>query len=105
MTDPSPGGDAIRTWTMTSLEDLPLIYAIRREVFVDEQHLTNTVRDDPDDRYSLHVLASVETQVVAVGRVTFIGDEAQIAWVAVRRPYRGRGVGWAVMERLLELSR
>ncbi|MBX6341346.1 MAG: GNAT family N-acetyltransferase [Thermomicrobiaceae bacterium] len=83
------------------------VYDIRREVFVREQGLTNSVRDDPDDRYSVHVLAAIEgvEGVVGIGRVTFVGDEAQIAWVAVRKPYRGRGVGRAIMEHLLEISR
>ena len=84
---------------------MPEIYAVRHEVFVVEQGLTHTVVDEPDDRYSVHVLASYDGRLAGVGRVTFIGDEAQVAWVAVRRAYRRHGVGRAIMDRLLEVSR
>ena len=95
----------IRTWVARSLDEMPAIYSVRHEVFVVEQGLTHTVVDEPDDRYSVHVLAAIGAQIVGVGRVTFIGDEAQIAWVAVRRAYRRHGVGRAIMDLLLEVSR
>lgn len=97
--------DDVRTWVVESLNEMRDVYAIRDEVFVGEQGLTGNVRDDPDDRYSVHVLAAVGDSVVGTGRTFFIGDQAQIAWVAVRRQYRRRGVGWAIMQRLLEVCR
>ncbi|MFO7270758.1 GNAT family N-acetyltransferase [Sphaerobacter thermophilus] len=97
--------DEVRTWVVTSLAEMAEVYAIRHEVFVEEQHLTRSVRDDPDDRYSVHVLGAVGGQTAGTGRITFYGDEAQIVWVAVRKPYRGRGVGRAIMEHLLRLAR
>ncbi|MDI3339556.1 MAG: GNAT family N-acetyltransferase [Sphaerobacter sp.] len=99
------GREGIRTWVVTSLAEMAEVYAIRHEVFVVEQHLTRNVRDDPDDRYSFHVLAALDGETVGTGRITFYGDEGQIVWVAVRKSYRGRGVGRAVMEHLLRLAR
>lgn len=101
----TPGRDGICTWLVTSPEAMAEIYAIRREVFVDEQGLTQNVRDDPDDRFGLHVMAAVDGAIAGTGRVTFYGDEAQIVWVAVRKPYRRRGVGHAIMDHLIRLSR
>lgn len=97
--------NGVHTWLVESLDQMADVYAIRREVFVREQGLTSTVRDDPDDRYSLHVLGAVDHEPVGTGRVTFYGDEGQIVWVAVLKPYRGRGVGRAIMEHLLRLAR
>lgn len=97
--------DAVRTWVVESLAEMSDVYAIREEVFVGEQGLTGNVRNDPDDRYSIHVLAAVGDRIVGTGRTYFIGDQAQIAWVAVLRQYRRRGVGWAIMQRLLEACR
>lgn len=97
--------EQVRTWVLDSLDQMEHVYDIRHEVFVVEQGLTRTVRDDPDDRYSVHVLASIGDEVVGVGRVTYYADEAQIVWVAVRKAYRNRGVGRAIMEHLLRLSR
>lgn len=95
----------VRTWVVESLAEMGEVYAVREEVFVGEQGLTGNVRDDPDDRYSVHVLAAVGDTIVGTGRTFFIGDQGQIAWVAVRRRYRRHGVGWAIMQRLLEICR
>ncbi|MCX7622133.1 MAG: GNAT family N-acetyltransferase [Thermomicrobium sp.] len=86
-------------------EELALVYAIRSEVFDREQHLTTWVRDYPEDAESLNVLAWIDGEAVGTGRVSLWGDEAQIAWVAVRKPYRGRGVGRAIMEYLIHWAR
>ncbi|MCS7051712.1 MAG: GNAT family N-acetyltransferase [Thermomicrobium sp.] len=86
-------------------EEAELVYRIRREVFDEEQHLTTWVRDYPEDGRSVNVLAWIGDQAVGTGRVSFWGDEAQIAWVAVRKPYRGHGVGRAVMDFLLRWAR
>ena len=85
-------------------EELEAVYAIREEVFHREQRLTPHVRDDPDDAYSLNVIATLEGRAVGTGRVTLLGDEAQIAWVAVLPAHRRRGVGRAVMEHLIRWS-
>ena len=95
----------VRTWVVESLAEMGEVYAVREEVFVGEQGLTGNVRDDPDDRYSVHVLAAIGDTIVGTGRTFFIGDQGQIAWVAVRRPYRRQGVGWAIMQRLLDICR
>ncbi|HET9015168.1 MAG TPA: GNAT family N-acetyltransferase [Thermomicrobiaceae bacterium] len=95
----------VRTWLVQTLDDMPHVYDVRYDVFVREQGIASNVHDDPDDRYSLHVLASVRDEIVGTGRITFFGDEAQVVWVAVLKPYRGFGVGRAVMEHLLDLAR
>ncbi|HUZ00040.1 MAG TPA: GNAT family N-acetyltransferase [Thermomicrobiaceae bacterium] len=97
--------DRVRTWLVRTLDEMPRVYDVRYEVFVREQGIASNVHDDPDDRYSLHVLGAVDDEVVGTGRITFFGDEAQIVWVAVLKPYRGFGVGRAVMEQLLDLAR
>lgn len=101
----APSEGSIRTWITNSIDEMEVIYAIRHEVFVSEQGLTRSVNDDPDDRYSIHVVAARNDRIVGAGRVTFIGDEAQIAWVAVRENARGLGVGNHIMEHLIAASR
>ena len=92
---------AIRVEPARTPEELEIVYQIRREVFDQEQHLTTWVHDYPEDGAGLNVLAWIDGEAVGTGRVTLWGDEAQIAWVAVRKPYRGQGVGRAIMERLI----
>lgn len=94
----------VRAW-VTSWDDArSSVYVIRQEVFVDEQHLTSSVYDDPDDELSVHVLAAVGNEIVGIGRVTYLFDDAQIAWVAVLEPMRRHGVGHAIMQRLIAVS-
>lgn len=84
--------------------DMEDVFKIRDEVFVAEQALTPNARNDPDDKRSFHYLADYDSRPVGTGRLTMLGDEAQIAWVAVRKDYRGHGIGWQIMERMIERS-
>ncbi len=97
-------GNPVRAWVASWRDARPAVYSIRQEVFVEEQRLTNSVYDDPDDEFSVHVLAAIGGEIVGVGRVTFVFDDAQIAWVAVRRMSRRQGAGQAIMERLISES-
>ena len=81
------------------------IFRIRDEVFVDEQRLTDDARHDPDDSHSVHYLATLGDEPIGTGRLTMYNHEAQIAWVAVRAPWRGTGVGKALMQALLDGGR
>jgi hypothetical protein len=89
---------------VSSPADMECVFRIRDEVFVDEQALTPNARNDPDDRRSIHYLADYDGETVGTGRLTMLAGEAQIAWVAVRREHRGRGVGWRIMEAMIERS-
>uniref|UniRef100_A0A831TGE8 GNAT family N-acetyltransferase n=1 Tax=Thermorudis peleae TaxID=1382356 RepID=A0A831TGE8_9BACT len=95
---------AIQIRAVRTAEDFESVYAIRDEVFHHEQQLTPYVRDDPDDAFSLNLLAFIDERPVGTGRVTLFGDEAQVAWVAVLAPYRRHGAGRAIMEHLIRWS-
>ena len=95
---------AIQIRAVRTAEDFESVYAIRDEVFHHEQQLTPYVRDDPDDAFSLNLLAFIDERPVGTGRVTLFGDEAQVAWVAVLAPYRRHGAGRAIMEHLIHWS-
>jgi predicted GNAT family N-acyltransferase len=99
-TPPTPGR-RLRTAVVPWTEAKPDVYLVRQEVFVEEQRLAHSVVDDPDDQLSVHVIASIDGEVAGVGRVTFLADDGQIAWVAVRRPLRRHGVGLAIMRQLI----
>jgi len=96
--------NVVHAWVSAWRDARPAVYAIRQEVFVDEQHLTNSVHDDPDDQLSEHVVATIGDEVAGVGRVTYIFDDAQIAWVAVRAHVRRHGAGQAIMRKLIAIS-
>lgn len=96
--------ETIVTRTVSTDAEMEAVYDIRREVFVREQGLTRSVYDEPDDRLSVHVVAQAGGRILGAGRLTFIQDEGQIAWLAIREPARRTGAGKAIMNHLLEVA-
>ncbi|MDB9529391.1 GNAT family N-acetyltransferase [Oscillatoria sp. CS-180] len=78
-----------------------LIRSIRKAVFVNEQCIPAAIEKDSDDLLSQHVLACCGRQVVGTGRLT---PKGRIGRVAVSRPIRRRGVGFSIMQKLLEVA-
>lgn len=78
-----------------------LIHSIRTEVFVHEQSIPQELEVDEEDRISCHVLACYEGQAVGTGRLTPSG---RIGRVAVAKPIRRQGVGFCIMNTLLDLA-
>lgn len=77
--------------------------AVRDEVFVREQGVPPALEHDALDSDALHVLACLADGVaVATGRLL---PDGHIGRMAVRRPWRGRGVGGAMLALLIEEAR
>lgn len=89
-----------------SPSDGRLVTAIRREVFSLEQRLTDVVDADAYDRgpEAVVLVAFLAELGAGTGRLHVWRAEGQIAWVAVRRQFRGQGVGWDLMDRLLTVA-
>lgn len=79
--------------------DLDACFAIRREVFVEEQAVPEAMEYDEFDATALHFLARREGAPAATARVVFKegGRVAKIGRVAVRQALRGGGLGAAIM--------
>jgi predicted GNAT family N-acyltransferase len=85
-------------WESARAEAMPIRYA----VFVEEQGVPVEMELDQHDAASLHALAY--DGATAVGTARLLPD-AHIGRMAVRREYRGRGVGSALLVRLCEAAR
>ena len=84
----------------TSREQLE---AIRRKVFILEQKIAEADEFDEADANSSHVLVfSEKRDAVGTGRIEATGKIARLAVVA---EYREKGVGTAILERLIEEAR
>ena len=78
--------------------DLPSAYAVRHEVFVEEQGVPVELEYDDDDPSAHHAVAVLDGTVVGTGRlVTRPGRLGVIGRMAVVPPARGRGVGAALL--------
>ncbi len=79
------------------------LLAIRFEVFVDEQGVPAELEEDAGDPQALHLLVwdATGTTPLATGRLLANGH---IGRMAVRRDWRGCGIGSAMLERLIALA-
>jgi predicted GNAT family N-acyltransferase len=83
--------------------DLPLLRAVREPVFVHEQQVPIELEWDELDPLSVHVIAIDRGgQPVGTGRLT---PEQKIGRMAVLDPWRSRGVGAALLVRLIDIAR
>lgn len=92
---------AIRTCSWA--DRAPQLHAVRHTVFVVEQGVPETLEWDDADAPSLHALA-VDTHGDPVGCARLLPD-GHIGRVAVLAPWRRRGVGSALLRKLIEEAR
>lgn len=79
------------------------LLALRHEVFVQEQGVPEALERDDLDAYCHHVLARDDDgQPIGCGRLT---PQHKIGRMAVRQPWRGQGVGAAMLRELIEKAR
>ena len=75
---------------------------IRFEVFVREQRVPAEIELDDMDAKCLHALAFHQEKPVGTGRLL---PDGHIGRMAVLKPHRGKGIGAAMLERLIEAAR
>lgn len=85
--------------------DLLKCHVVRGIVFVEEQGVPYDLEIDEHEGAALHVLWEEDGEPVATGRVRFLDDWAKLERIAVRKAWRGRGLGERIVERLVELAR
>lgn len=74
-------------------QDLAEPFAIRREVFVEEQGAPETEEFDAFDAAALHLMVYVEETPAATGRIWHDGNGFWIGHLAVSKPFRGQQIG------------
>jgi len=78
------------------------LYAVRREVFIEEQQVPEDLEQDAFDPVSQHVLA-LDRQACPIGTGRLLPD-GHLGRLAVLQAWRGCGIGKALMQRLLALA-
>lgn len=80
-------------------------FRIRREVFIVEQGIAPEEVYDKYDETAVHFLASIEAVPVGTTRLLIEGSQGRIGRMAVLKPYRGQGIGRALLEEVIKEAR
>ena len=92
----------IKPWHEASKE----AFLIRQKVFIQEQGVPEDLELDGLDPTSKHALAYEDKLCVGTGRLVHLDSRrAQIGRMAVLSAFRNRGIGKAVLSRLITLAR
>lgn len=81
--------------------DLEHAFAIRREVFVDEQNVSAADEYDEFETTSRHFLACVDDQPVGTARWRRTTNGTKLERFAVRAIFRGGGIGESLVKTVL----
>lgn len=74
---------------------------VRFEVFVKEQGVPAEIELDEADAQSIHALAFYGAQVVGTGRLL---PDSHVGRMAVLKEFRGKGIGSALLVKLIEAA-
>ncbi len=81
--------------------DMEAIFSLRVEVFVKEQNVPPEIELDAEDAHAWHFIAEENGIAVGCARVLTEEGSAHIGRLAVKREYRGHGVGSAICRFLI----
>ena len=78
--------------------DIDACLAVRREVFIDEQGVSESEEVDGKDPEAVHILATDADAAVGAARVLNFGSTSKIGRVCVVKSHRGTGLGVSLIE-------
>lgn len=93
------------TVRIAQTDDIDTCLALRRQVFIEEQGVSEAEEIDGLDGTALHLLAVDGATPVGTARILIKGDTAKIGRVCVLRTARGTGLGAKLIEAALGLAR
>ena len=83
-------------------DDLTACLALRRAVFMEEQHVSEAEERDGKDDMAHHILARLAGRPVGCARILVDGSTGKIGRVCVLCNQRGKGLGQALMQACLD---
>lgn len=81
--------------------DLTEPFAVRKEVFINEQHIPEEEEYDEFETSALHLIVYVDEQLAATGRIWHDGKAFRVGRLAVLKQYRGQKIGDLALRLLL----
>jgi predicted GNAT family N-acyltransferase len=95
----------IKVLAISGRAQMDQAWAIRRSVFIDEQHVPEEIEMDADDAHAFHALAVDRLSPVGCGRMVAHDDYVKIGRMAVLRERRDEGIGRSILEFLMERAK
>ena len=95
----------IKVVEITERPQMEQAWAIRRLVFIDEQHVPEEIEMDAEDAHAFHALASDGQMAVGCGRMVAHDGYVKIGRMAVLRERRGEGIGRTILAFLMERAK
>lgn len=92
----------ITVFPVSNPTDLDAAFAIRRQVFVDEQHVSAREEYDEYEDISTHFLARVDGVPAGTARWRRTSNGVKLERFAVLSQFRGKGVGKALVQAVLD---
>ncbi|HOT98686.1 MAG TPA: GNAT family N-acetyltransferase [bacterium] len=89
----------------TTLDDFSKALMVRAIVFLEEQQVAYADEVDDLEYSALHILGEMEGEPMAAARMRFLGEYAKLERIAVRKGWRGRGLGHELVEYMLKIAR
>lgn len=87
---------------IAATDDLDACLLLRRIVFIEEQGVSEADEIDNYDAKALHFLARDGDVPIGTARIVISGSTGKIGRVCVLVPYRGTGLGAALIQKSLE---
>ncbi|WP_341501196.1 GNAT family N-acetyltransferase [Gallaecimonas sp. GXIMD4217] len=85
----------------TEFEDLIKVFSVRAMVFMDEQKVPFSEEWDQFELQCQHLLVEEDGEPIGCGRLRLTRDGAKLERIAVRRQWRGLGLGWQITQALM----
>jgi predicted GNAT family N-acyltransferase len=96
----------VKVIAIESAAEIERAHAIRRRVFIEEQHVPEEIEMDDDDAHAFHALATVDGVAIGCGRMVDHGaSEVKIGRMAVLQEFRNTGVGAMILRFLIDRAR
>ncbi len=90
---------------VTSEQERAAVFALRMEVFVEEQQVPPEIELDAEDAHAVHIIAVDRGGAVGCARLLREAGEAHIGRLAVKKSHRKKGVGSAICRYIIAKCR
>ena len=83
---------------VASDRELKAAFEVRRQVFVEEQGISEDIELDDYDREALHMVVKDGEKVIGTARVLFLAaNQAKLERMAILKPFRRKGIGGRII--------